>query len=591
MDRNDAYFGQLVTEADVDTWFDQAEQADWDIVGDAGLLGVAAGLSVAEHNPTPDLTVDVASGTAYDPSGKRIRVPTLQVVDLSIDHLGASTAVSSGGNSKILSLFVFFDRALSDPRIDDNSNNVFYVRAESFDFYVVQGAEASTGTETPPALESDKILLADVTIDFAQTQIFDADIDMTSRRQWVFNLSAGSITVQQGTAEQSDQAILTELNNHVTGVSNLHPASAIDYAGGSNWHDGTTNPATDVESQLDKIITDLIAAAGSDRIGAAVYGGSRLSLTAGSIQDQLREIADTLTFTGTSSYSDTNPFDFTHASLTSFDFANGADWEVNIGTTGSILFDIPSSGESFQLRDGTNNILQVGQSSNVITATMGYLTGSVADAYTTTPHRIATSNASTNEARGLALSPGQSATASDGTFIRFDVPGSGQAGDLYGVLGINCNGNEGADQRRTYIPTLSYLLLGAGGSQNFAVSPGGTQELAAQLTSNGIMDVECIVLARGDNGAGTPTSLYGRFVRRATIERTSGTYALAGSVETVGTDQHNFSDLGTTLNVTIVSTTSGPRIQVTPPSEGSDDAVWWGLMIVTALGHTANPDA
>ena len=47
-------------------------------------------------------------------------------------------------------------------------------------------------------------------------------------------------------------------------------ASLIAYSGGPNWHDGTTNPATNVEAQLDKIITDLVdetGGGGADKIG------------------------------------------------------------------------------------------------------------------------------------------------------------------------------------------------------------------------------------------------------------------------------------------------------------------------------------
>ncbi|MCG8433737.1 MAG: hypothetical protein MJA83_06880, partial [Gammaproteobacteria bacterium] len=148
----------------------------------------------------------------------------------------------------------------------------------------------------------DKILLADITLSFGTTQILNGDIS-TSRRQDAFVLSAGALSVNTGTPEESDQAILTELNNHITGVSNLHPALAVDYAGGPAWHDGTTNPAATAEAQFDKIITDLVDAAGSDRIGAAVFaGGVRLQLSAGSIQDQLRAIADATSHDGTNTF-------------------------------------------------------------------------------------------------------------------------------------------------------------------------------------------------------------------------------------------------------------------------------------------------
>jgi len=53
-------------------------------------------------------------------------------------------------------------------------------------------------------------------------------------------------------------------------------SASVTYAGGGNWADGTTNPATSVEGQLDKIITDLAGATGTAKVqGSAV--GSDLS--------------------------------------------------------------------------------------------------------------------------------------------------------------------------------------------------------------------------------------------------------------------------------------------------------------------------
>jgi hypothetical protein len=65
------------------------------------------------------------------------------------------------------------------------------------------------------------------------------------------------------------------------------PAANIAYSGGGAWHDGTTNPATDVESQLDKIITDLTSDDGSDRIGATAKTSDFEPMAAGSIEDQV----------------------------------------------------------------------------------------------------------------------------------------------------------------------------------------------------------------------------------------------------------------------------------------------------------------
>lgn len=89
-------------------------------------------------------------------------------------------------------------------------------------------------------------------------------------------LAAGSVKSQL-------DAVLGFLNSHVNNASGAHAASAVSYAGGGNWADGTTNPATTVEAQLDKLVADLVAAAGAARIGAAAAG----SIPAGTVRSQL----------------------------------------------------------------------------------------------------------------------------------------------------------------------------------------------------------------------------------------------------------------------------------------------------------------
>jgi hypothetical protein len=77
---------------------------------------------------------------------------------------------------------------------------------------------------------------------------------------------------------------------HEIASNRAHVASAIAYLGTGPWVDGTTNPITNVEAQLDKIIADLTNAAGAARIGAAAAAGSPVDLNAGSIRSQLNEL-------------------------------------------------------------------------------------------------------------------------------------------------------------------------------------------------------------------------------------------------------------------------------------------------------------
>lgn len=56
-------------------------------------------------------------------------------------------------------------------------------------------------------------------------------------------------------------------------------ATDVTYGGGGNWADGTTNPATSVESQLDKIITDLAGATGTGKVQGSAVGSDLAAAT------------------------------------------------------------------------------------------------------------------------------------------------------------------------------------------------------------------------------------------------------------------------------------------------------------------------
>lgn len=83
-------------------------------------------------------------------------------------------------------------------------------------------------------------------------------------------------------------------------LASLSTASAIDCAARSAWADGTTNPATDTYSAIEKIITDLIDttgltgpnAAGSFKIGSPVISDSPDSLATTTIGEQIVELLD-----------------------------------------------------------------------------------------------------------------------------------------------------------------------------------------------------------------------------------------------------------------------------------------------------------
>jgi hypothetical protein len=88
---------------------------------------------------------------------------------------------------------------------------------------------------------------------------------MPSPSNPVQTVSAGT-GPQQGGAGNASGALAAALLAHITDASGAHAASAISYAGDGTWADGTTNPASTVETQLDKIIGDLGSGDGAGKI-------------------------------------------------------------------------------------------------------------------------------------------------------------------------------------------------------------------------------------------------------------------------------------------------------------------------------------
>lgn len=95
-------------------------------------------------------------------------------------------------------------------------------------------------------------------------------------------------SIASGTVLTQLTALLTALQTHVNQTTGSHAATSISYAGGGNWADATTNPATTVEGQLDKIISDLSPSTGSAKIGGAASG---TDIAAGTLATQIADLA------------------------------------------------------------------------------------------------------------------------------------------------------------------------------------------------------------------------------------------------------------------------------------------------------------
>jgi hypothetical protein len=271
MNRRDFFHLQAVTEGELDSAFDGAEDAIRDFAADIGAFGIFSGMVAQEHEPVANMTLDVTSGTAYDRAGRRIRIGSEQNISLALDEDGISTTVPGAGDERWISLFVEFDRELDDERTDGSNQQVFFIRNESYRFVVRQGATADIGLATRPGLDDDLVLLCDVRIENAQASIEAADIS-TSRRQVATVYTADLVGFNEAEFEVIDsgddvQAAMAVIDAHLNNTGNKHPATAITTAA-TGWLTAAT-----VQAMFAEIVADLAdtgaATSGCDRIGIA----------------------------------------------------------------------------------------------------------------------------------------------------------------------------------------------------------------------------------------------------------------------------------------------------------------------------------
>ncbi len=86
----------------------------------------------------------------------------------------------------------------------------------------------------------------------------------------------------------------TQLDKILSDLATGDGAGKIRYNGGVAWADGTTNPVATVGAQLDKIIADLVATtdpAGAKKIGARAISHGTVAISAGTVDSQLFDLS------------------------------------------------------------------------------------------------------------------------------------------------------------------------------------------------------------------------------------------------------------------------------------------------------------
>lgn len=219
MNRKDFYFQQPVTEGELDSAFQAAEDAIDQVVQDLFLTpGIVVGGNVLPTLPASKAVKLDSAWRIRDAAGRRIVWGSGgQVVSLVEDHLGADILATAGAH-KLASIFVAHDRSLSDPRTDGNGDVVLFARDESYRIIVVQGPETpiafTPATPNPPVGYESAIRVADIHIVGDPATILTGDIQLGQQQKASLNnfgsdvfmgktlLVKGSITSQAGiTAE------------------------------------------------------------------------------------------------------------------------------------------------------------------------------------------------------------------------------------------------------------------------------------------------------------------------------------------------------------------------------------------------------
>ncbi len=297
-DRTDFYFRQRVTEAELDLAFEQLEAADRDLAADIGVYGIISGAQAVEHEPVANLTIDlVAPGRAYDHLGQRIFFGSDQNVDCSVDLSGIPTEVSSAGNERWMGVFLRFDRLLSDPRTDGNSQQVFFRRDESFEIVVRQAAEAPIGSAAKVPLVESELLVCDVKRRAGQTQIIASDIDASRRQAFVF--AQGNtieiisnlwqiISPSSNSVQASLDAVDSLLFQHIGGTGQRHAAAHINYSPAGFITQNNVQGA--LAEFVNKISSTAPGSSGATLIGVDASTGTPNVLSAGSLKNQLSSL-------------------------------------------------------------------------------------------------------------------------------------------------------------------------------------------------------------------------------------------------------------------------------------------------------------
>lgn len=306
----DWFYRQIVSQSQLDWAFEQVQAADHDQSVDNSLVGILSGMDITENSPTPDLTVNASAGVAYDNDGQRMALTgVLTNIDCSMDEYGVSTTVTSALNERWISIFVRFERDLTEPAVDGNSLTVYTKQIEDLEVFVRQAAEQVIGTDLKPPILSDAILLCDIYLLNGQTSILNTHINYERREDFARVIEAAPHAITEwsaGTAAEGLLDLFGKFNDHISDLAYPHTAAGISFTPTEQWNNGdvpqgASAPVTTIAEDLDAIVYDLAhetvpTGGGAARIGVDTdtmpYGN--IAWSAGSLWSLLVYLATEL---------------------------------------------------------------------------------------------------------------------------------------------------------------------------------------------------------------------------------------------------------------------------------------------------------
>lgn len=291
-----------------------------------------------------------------------------------------------------------------------------------------------------------------------------------------------------------------------SGVPNWKPApisgTTLNYAGGGNWADSTTNPATTVSGQLTKIIADLAATTGDVKIGSPLRSASPTSLSAGSVGTQ---IAALLT------------------ALNSFQNQKGA-------ASGLATLDGTSKVSSAQLNTAVANGLATLDGSAKVTAAQ--LSTGVANGLATLDGtaKVTSSQLNTAVANGLATLDG-STKLTTAQRAGWYVTDALFTNDTYGSIITTFSTNSFVDDGylTLSIPTLStsdVIIIHVSSGVGASAAGGGEFKVVANSNGGSFSDVPGTYMQSFNTGANQPSNVADRWASTSKYVVTAGGTAI-----------------------------------------------------------------